>query len=83
MTHPTPDDSITALPDIAAALDEAAVLGELLWLLFLAGEGMSSRDGGAIARAALIAFERLTTLQTALRRIEREQVHLPCPPPPM
>ncbi|WP_405402603.1 hypothetical protein [Paracoccus sp. Ld10] len=70
MAHPLPDDSTTALPDIATALDEAAVLAELLWLIFLAGEGMSSRDGGAIARAGLIGVDRLTTLQSALRRIE-------------
>lgn len=70
MAHPLHDDRTTALPDIATALDEAAVLAELLWLIFLAGEGMSSRDGGAIARAALIGFDRLTALQSALRRIE-------------
>ena|GEM_PF-3398009 len=71
MAHTMPATAASRPPrpvaaDITGALDEAAVLQDLLHLLFLAGEGLPGPDGAAVARSALLAKDRLRTLCDAL-----------------
>lgn len=70
MTRTMPCPPVIPRPALAQAIDEATVLGDLVWLVFLAGEGMAGHHGAAIARAAVLAVERVRTLQTALHQIE-------------
>lgn len=51
---------------LAAALDEAAALGEILELLLWAGEGIGGPHGAAVARGAMTAQDRLDALRSAL-----------------
>lgn len=66
------DPDVIAKPctSLAAACDEADALAEILWLVFLAAEGMTSRDGAALARAALLALDHVTALREALTALE-------------
>lgn len=52
---------------LAEARDEAAVLAEILDLLFLAAEGLGDTPGAALARGALLARDRLDQLRELLR----------------
>lgn len=52
---------------LAEARDEAAVLAEILDLLFLAAEGLGDSSGAALARGALLARDRLDQLRELLR----------------
>lgn len=52
---------------LAEARDEAAVLGEILDLLFLAAEGLGDTPGAALARGAMLARDRLDQLRELLR----------------
>jgi len=68
MAHTMPATAASPPPrpvaaDITGALDEAAVLQDLL---FLAGEGLPGPDGAAVARSALLAKDQLRTLCAAL-----------------
>lgn len=51
---------------VAAALDEAAALGEILELLVWAAEGIGGPQGAAVARGAMTAQDRLDALRSAL-----------------
>lgn len=51
---------------LAAALDEAAALGEILELLVWAAEGIGGPQGAAVARGAMTAQDRLDALRSAL-----------------
>lgn len=51
---------------LVAACDQADALADLLWLTFLAGEGMTTRDGAAVARGALLALDHVAALREAL-----------------
>ena len=66
------DPDVIAKPctSLAAACDEADALADLLWLIFLAGEGVTSRDGAAFARAALLALDHIAVLREALTALE-------------
>lgn len=55
---------------LVAACDQADALADLLWLTFLAGEGMTTRDGAAFARAALLALDHVAALREALSALE-------------
>lgn len=70
MTRTIPCPPVIPRPALALAIDEATALGDLVWLVFLAGEGMAGHHGAAIARAAVLTVERVRTLQTALDEIE-------------
>lgn len=52
---------------LAEARDEAAVLGEILDLLFLAAEGLGDTPGAALARGAMLARGRLDQLRELLQ----------------
>ena len=65
-----PDVIDTPRVTLATACDEVDALADLLWLVFLAGEGMTSRDGAAVARAALLALDHVTALREALTALE-------------
>lgn len=65
-----PDVIDTPCASLATACDEVDALAELLWLTFLAGEGMTSRDGAAVARAALLALDHVAVLREALTALE-------------
>ena len=52
---------------LAEARDQAAVLGEILDLLFLAAEGLGDSSGAALARGAMLARDRLDQLRDLLR----------------
>ncbi len=52
---------------LAEARDEAAVLAEILDLLFLAAEGLGDTPGAALARGAMLARDRLDQLRELLR----------------
>ena len=65
-----PDVIDTLRATLATACDEVDALADLLWLIFLAGEGVTSRDGAAIARAALLALDRVAAVREALTALE-------------
>lgn len=65
-----PDVIDTPRATLATACDEVDALADVLWLIFLAGEGVASRDGAAIARAALLALDRVAALREALTALE-------------
>ena len=55
---------------LVAACDQADALADLLWLTFLAGEGMTTRDGAAVARGVLLALDHVGVLREALTALE-------------
>lgn len=65
-----PDVIDTPRAALATACDQADALADLLWLTFLAGEGMTTRDGAAFARAALLGLDHVTALREALTALE-------------
>lgn len=67
-----PDVIDTPRATLATACDEVDALADLLWLTFLAGEGMTTRDGAAIARAALLALDHVAALRKALTTLETD-----------
>lgn len=67
-----PDVTDTPRATLATACDEVDALADLLWLTFLAGEGMVTRDGAAFARAALLALDRVAALREALSALESD-----------
>lgn len=54
-------------PRLPALLAEAAVLAEILDLLFPAAEGLGDSPGAALARGAMLARDRLDHLRALLR----------------
>lgn len=66
------DPSVIDTPRAAlvAACDQADALADLLWLTFLAGEGMTTRDGAAVARGVLLALDHVGVLREALTALE-------------
>ena len=65
-----PDVIDTPSASLATARDEVDALADLLWLTFLAGEGMTSRDGAAVARGVLLALDHVGVLREALTALE-------------
>lgn len=65
-----PDVTDTPRAALVAACDQADALADLLWLTFLAGEGMTTRDGAAFARATLLALNHVAVLREALTALE-------------
>ncbi|MFC3167004.1 MULTISPECIES: hypothetical protein [Paracoccus] len=55
---------------LAEARDEAAVLAEILELIFWAAEGLGDSHGAALARGAMLARDRVDRLRALLRQIQ-------------
>ena len=65
-----PDVTDTPRAALVTACDEVDALADLLWLVFLAGEGMTTRDGAAVARGVLLALDHVGVLREALTALE-------------
>lgn len=55
---------------LSEARDEAAVLAEILELIFWAAEGLGDSHGAALARGAMLARDRVDRLRALLRQIQ-------------
>mgnify|MGYP005624427159 FL=1 len=55
---------------LAEARDEAAVLAEILELIFWAAEGLGDSHGAALARGAMLARDRVDRLRALLRQTQ-------------
>lgn len=55
---------------LAEARDEAAVVAEILELIFWAAEGLGDSHGAALARGAMLARDRVDRLRALLRQIQ-------------
>lgn len=55
---------------LAEARDEAAVLAEILELIFWAAEGIGDSHGAALARGAMLARDRVDRLRVLLRQTQ-------------
>lgn len=65
-------DMLTARAAVTEALDEAAVLRDLLGLVFWAAEHIPGDRGAALARGALMAQDRLDLLMTRLEAARQQ-----------
>lgn len=55
---------------LAEARDEAAVVAEILELIFWAAEGLGDSHGAALARGAMLARDRVDRLRALLRQTQ-------------
>ena len=55
---------------LAEARDEAAVVAEILELIFWAAEGLGDSHGAALARGAMLARDRVDRLRARLRQTQ-------------